>query len=51
MKPEAFLMELLRSWMTAKTETHGSHINGPALRGFQWKTLFLPDGTILRTHD
>ena len=35
--------------MAAETAPQGSHIDGPALRGFQWKTLFLPDGTILRT--
>lgn len=49
MKLEAFLMELVRSWMANESDSKEPRIDGPALRGFQWKTLFLPDGTILRT--
>lgn len=48
-KPEAFLTELMRRWLATETEKIASRKNGPALRGFQWKTLFLPEGTILRT--
>jgi hypothetical protein len=51
-KPEAFLTELIQRWLARETERLGLRNNGPALRGFQWKSLFLPDGTILRTsHD
>lgn len=48
-KPEAFVTELVRRWLEADKERLAARENGPALRGFQWKTLFLPDGTVLRS--
>jgi len=46
-KPEEFIVELVKRWMSRDTERLAVRSGG--LRGFQWKTLFLPDGTILRT--
>jgi hypothetical protein len=40
---------MIQRWLARETERQVSQNNGPALRGFQWKSLFLPDGTILRT--
>ncbi|GGY41305.1 hypothetical protein [Pseudoduganella albidiflava] len=48
-KVDAFLAELVRRWLATETIRQSLRENGPALRGFQWKTLFLPEGTILRT--
>jgi len=49
LKPDAFLKDLVKRWLARDIERRMLRTNGPALRGFQWKTLFLPDGTILRT--
>ena len=48
-KPEAFIKDLLKRWLARDIERRGMKTNGPAVRGFQWKTLFLPEGTLLRT--
>lgn len=48
-KPEAFIQELLHRWLTLDKERLVARKNGQALRGFQWKNVFLPDGTRLRT--
>ena len=48
-KPEEFIVELVKRWMSRDTERLAVRSGGLALRGFQWKTLFLPEGTILRT--
>ena len=48
-KPEEFIVELVKRWMSRDTERLAVRSGGSTLRGFQWKTLFLPDGTILRT--
>ncbi|GGY03150.1 hypothetical protein GJV26_00925 [Massilia dura] len=49
LKPDAFINDLIRHWLARDIERAVLRTNGPALRGFQWKTLFLPEGTILRT--
>ncbi|QBE64447.1 hypothetical protein [Pseudoduganella lutea] len=48
-RPEAFVVELVKRWLRTENERLALRKNGPALRGFQWKNLFLPDGTHLRT--
>lgn len=48
-KPDAFMTELLRRWLAIETERLALRKNGRAMRGFQWKNVFLPDGTNLRT--
>lgn len=49
MKPDAFIRDLVKRWMAKDIERQGLQTKEPALRGFQWKTLFLPEGTVLRT--
>ncbi len=48
-KPDAFVTELVRRWMAIELERIALRNNGQAMRGFQWKNVFLPDGTSLRT--
>jgi len=48
-KPEAFITELVQRWLAIDMERQSLLKNGPAMRGFQWKNLFLPDGTAMRT--
>lgn len=48
-KPEAFVTELVQRWLTADMERLALRKNGQPMRGFQWKNIFLPDGTRLRT--
>lgn len=48
-KPEAFVIELVQRWLAVDKERHSLRNNGPAKRGFQWKNVFLPEGTNLRT--
>ena len=48
-KPDAFINDLVKRWLAKDIERGVLRKNGPALQGFQWKTLFLPDGTLLRT--
>ena len=48
-RPETFVIELVHRWVEREKERQALRQDGPALRGFQWKHLFLPDGTDLRT--
>ncbi|QGZ38209.1 hypothetical protein IP92_01493 [Pseudoduganella flava] len=48
-KPELFVAELVKRWLAVENERLALRRDGPALRGFQWKNLFLPEGTNLRT--
>ena len=48
-KPEAFVAELVKRWLALENERLTLRRDGQPLRGFQWKSLFLPDGTSLRT--
>lgn len=52
-KPDAFVAELVQRWLAIEMERLALRKNGQAIRGFQWKNVFLPDGTNLRTsyHD
>ncbi len=47
--PEAFIIELVQRWLAMDMERLALRRNGPAMRGFQWKNVFLPDGTRMRT--
>ena len=46
---DAFVTGLVRRWLAIDKERLALRKNGRALRGFQWKNIFLPDGTQLRT--
>lgn len=46
--PESFIIELVQRWLAMDMERLALRRNGPAIRGFQWKNVFLPDGTRLR---
>lgn len=48
-RPEAFVADLVQRWLVIDTERLALRKNGPPMRGFQWKKLFLPNGTRLRT--
>lgn len=48
-KSDDFVAELIQRWLAIETERLALRQNGPAIRGFQWKNVFLPDGTNLRT--
>jgi hypothetical protein len=48
-KPEAFVIELVQHWLAIDMERQSLRKNGPAMHGFQWKNLFLPEATSLRT--
>lgn len=48
-KLDVFVVELVKRWFAAEVARLEVRKNGAALRGFQWKTVFLPDGTSLRT--
>jgi len=48
-KPDAFVTELVHRWLAVEKERLALSKNGPTMRGYQWKNLFLPDGTQLRT--
>ena len=52
-KPDAFVKEMIRHWLMIDTERCELRTNGRPMRGYQWKNVFLPDGTYLRTsfHD
>lgn len=43
------MSEFVHRWLTAETAKIALRKNGHAMRGFQWKDVFLPDGTGLRT--
>lgn len=47
--PDAFVGELVKLWLAMEKQRLALQKNGPELRGFQWKTVFLPAGTDLRT--
>ncbi|MGZ3182889.1 MAG: hypothetical protein ACXU8N_10640 [Telluria sp.] len=44
-----FIIDLVERWLAVDKERHALKSNGPALQGYQWKDLFLPNGTALRT--
>ncbi|MBB3121466.1 hypothetical protein [Pseudoduganella violacea] len=46
---DAFVTELVHRWLAIEMERLALRKNGQAMRGYQWKDLFLPDGTHLRT--
>jgi hypothetical protein len=48
-KPDAFVTELVHRWLTVEMERLSLRKNGQAIHGYQWKNLFLPEGTSLRT--
>lgn len=47
-KPGDFVAELVKRWL-ATEKARLALRNGQAMRGFQWKDVFLPEGTALRT--
>jgi hypothetical protein len=47
--PHKFVADLVKRWLAVENERLALRRDGPPLRGFQWKSLFLPDGTKLRT--
>ena len=47
--PQSFVIEQVKRWIALQNERLALQRDGPALRGFQWKDLFLPEGTNLRT--
>ena len=49
LRPEVFVADLVKRWLALDAERLALRKNGPPIRGFQWKSLFLPDGTRLRT--
>jgi hypothetical protein len=48
-KLDAFVTEFLQRWLTIEKERLALRRGGHPLNGFQWKGVFLPDGTNLRT--
>jgi len=48
-KLDDFVTELLARWLAVDIERLALRKNGRAMRGFQWKNVFLPEGTTLRT--
>lgn len=48
-KPDAIVGELVQRWLTVEMERLSLRENGYSKRGFQWKAIFLPEGTSLRT--
>lgn len=48
-KLDDFVTEFLKRWLAADKERLALRKNGRAIRGFQWKNVFLPEGTTLRT--
>ncbi|WP_426166376.1 hypothetical protein [Pseudoduganella sp. R-34] len=48
-KTEAFIAELVNRWLKTELERRDLKDRGHSLRGFQWKSIFLPEGTNLRT--
>lgn len=47
--PDTFAAELIQRWLKIEIERLSLRADGPSMRGFQWKNVFLPDGTNLRT--
>jgi len=48
-KPDVFVGELLHRWLLIEKERRALRENG-VMHGYQWKNVFLPDGTSLRTN-
>jgi hypothetical protein len=48
-KPDAFVTELVKRWLAIEMERQSLRERGHAMHGFQWKNIFLPEGTCLRT--
>ena len=48
-KPDAFVTDLVNRWLAVEMERSALRERGQAMRGFQWKNVFLPEGTTLRT--
>ena len=48
-KPDAFVTDLVNRWLAVEMERSALRERGQAKRGFQWKNVFLPEGTNLRT--
>lgn len=48
-KPDAFVTELVQRWLAVEMDRLATLRNGRSTRGFQWKNVFLPDGSKLRT--
>jgi hypothetical protein len=48
-KLEDFLTDLATRWLKIDKERLALRKNGHSIRGVQWKNVFLPDGTTLRT--
>jgi hypothetical protein len=46
---EAFIEEFLKRWLEIDIEKLELRKNGQPTHGFQWKNVFLPEGTQLRT--
>jgi hypothetical protein len=49
-KPDTLVRELVQRWLTENTGQLASRENSQAMRGFQWRDVFLPEGTCLRTY-
>lgn len=47
--PDAFITGLVQRWLAIDKERLALRKNGLELLGFQWKNIFLPNGTRLRT--
>lgn len=47
-KPGPFVAELVKRWLAAEQARQALR-DGQAMRGFQWKSVFLPEDTALRT--
>jgi hypothetical protein len=47
--PDTFVAGLVRRWLEIDKERLELRKNGQPMRGYQWKNVFLPDGTRLRT--
>ena len=48
-KPQEFIVSYLKRWLKLEAERQAIRANGHAIKGVQWKAVFLPDGTNLRT--
>jgi len=48
-KAKELVVELVKRWLATDKERLALLKDGPSMRGYQWKKVFLPDGTHLRT--
>jgi hypothetical protein len=46
---DVFAAEMLERWLKLERERLDLKSKGPPLHGYQWKEIFLPNGTSLRT--